>query len=58
MDKEWKKLETIPSWQLDTVTSEEEVILEAHRDRNKVHFATLMDLCQLKNAEIEPTFQK
>ena len=29
--KEWKKLETIPAWQLEKVKSKEEVILEAQK---------------------------
>ena len=58
MDKEWKKLETIPAWQLEKVKSKKEVILEAQRDKNKVHFATLMDMCHLENAELEPKLQK
>ena len=37
---------------------QKEVILEAQRDKRKVHFATLMDICHLKNAELEPKFQK
>ena len=49
VDKEWKKLETIPAWQLEKVKSKKEVILEAQRDKTKVHFATLMDICHLKN---------
>ena len=52
VDKEWKKLETIP-WQLDTVKSKKEVALEAQRDKRTVHFATLMVICHLKNAEVE-----
>ena len=36
----------------------EEVILEAQKNNNEVHFATLMDLCHLKNAELEPKLQK
>ena len=35
-----------------------EVILEAQRDKKKVHFATLMDICHLKNAELDPKLQK
>ena len=58
VDKEWKKLETIPAWQLGNVKSKKEVFLEAQRDKNKVHFATLMDICHLKNAELEPIIQK
>ena len=58
VDKEWKKLKTIPVWQLDKVKSRKEVILEAQRDKNKVHFATLMVMCHLKNAELEPSSPK
>ena len=57
VDKEWKKLETIPAWQLDKVKNKK-VILEAPRDKKKIHFSTLMDICHLKNAWLEPTFQK
>ena len=48
VDKEWKKLDTIPSWQLDKVRSKKEVILEAQKVKRKVHFATLMDICHSK----------
>ena len=58
VDKEWKKLETIPAWQMEKVKSEKEVILEAQRDKKKVHMATLMDICHLENAELEPKSQK
>ena len=58
VDKGWKKLDTISTWQLDKVKSKTEVILKAQKDKQKVHFATLMDICHLKNAESEPTFQK
>ena len=40
------------------VKSKKEDILEAQRDKRKVHFATLMDKSHLKNAELEPTLQK
>ena len=36
------------------VNSKKVVILEAQRDKKKVHFATLMDICHLKNVELEP----
>ena len=58
VDKEWKKLETIPAWQLYKLRSKKEDILEAQRDKKKVHFASLMDICHLKNAELEPQFQQ
>ena len=51
VDKERKELVTIPAWQLEKVKSKEEVILEAQRDKKKVHFATLTDICHLKNVE-------
>ena len=48
-----KKLETIPaSMATGKIKSKKEVILEAQRDKKKVHFATLMDICHLKNAEL------
>ena len=58
VDKEWKKLETIPAWQLDKVICKKEVIKEAQKNNNKVHLASLIDLCHLKNAELEPQFEK
>ena len=57
VDKEWEKLEKIPAWELTKVRSEKEVIDEARKGR-KVHFASLMDLCHLKNAELEAKHQK
>ena len=38
--------------------STKEVILEAQRDKKKVHFATSLDICHLKHAELKPKFQK
>ena len=35
VDKEWKKLETIPVWQLEKVKIKKEVILAAQRDKKK-----------------------
>ena len=40
--KEWKKLEIIPAWDLENVKSKKEIILEAQRHKEKVHFATLI----------------
>ena len=58
VDKERKKLQTIPAWDVRKVKSKKEVIKEAQKNNNKVHFASLMDLCPLKNSELEPQFQK
>ena len=54
----WKKLETILEWNLEKVKSKKELILEAQRDKKKVHFPALMGVFHLKNAEFEPNFQK
>ena len=46
VDKEWKKLETIPSSIWTKLRSKKELIMEAPRDKKKkVH---LMDICHLK----------
>ena len=54
VDKEWKKVETILAWQLGKVKSKKDDFQEAQRDEKKVHFATLMDICHLKNAALAP----
>ena len=48
----------IPAWDLTKVRSEKEVIDEARTKGAKVHFASLMDICHLKNAELEAKHQK
>ena len=58
VDTEWKKLETIPAWDVRKVKSNKEVIKEAQKNNTKVHFASLMGSCHLKNSESEPQFQK
>ena len=51
-----RKLEKIPAWQLKK--NKKEVINEARNKGRKVHFASLMDLCHLKNSELELRHQK
>ena len=58
VDKEWEKLEKIPAWDLTKVRSKKEVIDEARKEGRQVHFASLVDLCHLKNAELETKHQK
>ena len=58
VDKEWEKLEKISAWDLIKVRSKSEVIDEARTKGAKVHFASLMDICHLKNAELEAKHQK
>ena len=58
VDKEWEKLEKISAWNLTKVRNTSEVIDEARTSGAKVHFASLMDICHLKNAELEAKHQK
>ena len=58
VDKEWEKLKKISAWNLTKVRSKKEVIDEARTKGEKVHFASLMHICLLKNAELEAQHQK
>ena len=51
-------MEKISAWNLTKVRSKKEVIDEARTTGAKVHFASLMDICHLKNAELEAKHQK
>ena len=42
----------------DESQKQKEVIAEARKVGKTAHFASLMDICHLKNAELEPKFQK
>ena len=53
--KNWRK---ISAWNLTKVKSKKEVIDEARTSGATVHFASLMDICHLKNAELEAKHQK
>ena len=57
MDKEWEKLENFSAWDLTKVKSKKQVIDAARTSGATVHFA-LMDICHLKNAELEAKHQK
>ena len=52
VDKEWEKLEKISAWNLTKVKSKKQVIDEARTSGATVHFASLMDLFRLENAEL------
>ena len=58
VDKEWEKLEKISAWNLTKVRRKTEVIDETRTKGAKGHFASLMDICHLKNAELEAKHQK
>ena len=52
MDKDWGKLEKIQAWKLTKVRNKKEVIAEANEGKT-VQFASLMDICLLKNLETQ-----
>ena len=58
VDKEWGKVEKHSAWNLTKVRSKKEVIDEARTSGAKVHFASLIDICHLKNAELEAKHHK
>ena len=51
-------MERISAWNLTEVRSKKSVIDEARMAGATVHFASLMDICHLKNAELEAKHQK
>ena len=57
VDKEWEKLEKISAWNLTKVRSKKEVIDVARTWGAKVQFASSMEICHLKNAELEAKHQ-
>ena len=56
--KECEKLETMSAWQLDKVKKQGRCHSGTTKREERVHFATSMDICHLKNAESEPKRQK
>ena len=51
--KEKGKLENISSWNQAKLRNKSEVIEEARHNGVEVHFASLRDICHLKNSELE-----
>ena len=58
VDKESEKLEKISAWNLTKDRNKKEVIDEAWTSGAKIHFASLMEICHLKNVELEAKHQK
>ena len=58
MDKEFVKLEKIPAWNVNDVQERSKVKKDSGKSGIPVHFAELMALCFLKNAELEKHLQK
>ena len=58
VEKDGEELEKILAWYITKARNKKEVIDEAKNECRKVHFASLMDLCHLKNSELELRHQK
>ena len=58
VDKKWEKFEKISAWNLTKVKSKKQVIEEARTSGATVHFVSLIDICHLKNDELEAKHQK
>ena len=58
VDKHWGKLEKFSAWNPAKVRNKSEEIDEARHKDVKVHFASLMDICHLKNTDMEKKHQK
>ena len=59
--QQWRKngkLKKIPAWQLTKVRNKKDAIDGAKMKGAKVHFASQMDICHLKNAELESKHKK
>ena len=52
------KLEKNSAWNLTKVKNKKEVIDEARTSGATIHFASFLDICHLKNAELETNHQK
>ena len=52
------KIGKISAWNLTRVKSKKQVINETRTSGATVHFASLLDKCHLKNAELEAKHQK
>ena len=53
LEKEWTKLEGKDAWKIDTVREKSEVAEEARKTERKIHFGRLMQLCHIKNYQLD-----
>ena len=58
VDKKWEKIEKLLAWQVIKVFERKKAIEMAQTEGMTIHFGTPMDLCHLKNSELEQQFQK
>ena len=53
VNNEWGKLKKLSAWNEKQVKSKAEVARQAKKEGETVHFVNLMDLCHVKNAELQ-----
>ena len=58
VDNDWEKLEIISAWNLTKDRSKKEVIDEARMLGATVHLTSFMDICHLKNDELEAKIKR
>ena len=58
MKKEWDKLEVKgnPAWDVTKVRPKADVIREAKMNKKPVHFGSLMELCHIKNSQMDKQY--
>ena len=52
VEKRVGKARKIPAWQTEKVKSKKDVILEAQRDKKRVHFASLKDILSFQESRV------
>ena len=58
VDKERENFDKILAWKLRKVRNKREGSNAASKEGRTVRFGSLMDICHLKNSELDPQFQK
>ena len=58
VDKDRGKSKNSPAWRESQAKIQKEVIEQAQKEGKTFDFGTLLDLCHLKNSEVEQKFQK
>ena len=58
MNKEWDKLKNQPAWDERRAKPKAAEVRRAKQEGKTTHFANLVDLCHLKNAELARHHQK
>ena len=58
VEAEWQKLEQKRAWMLETVREKSELMAEAQKSGETIHFGDLMALCHEKPSELPPELRE